>query len=241
MLARSGIAKLTLIDFDQVTLSSTNRHATATLRDVGISKVQAIANFLGDACPNCEVIIKNEMFNEKSASLLLDECQHDFIVDAIDDITTKAYLVKSCIDRNIRCISSMGAACKADPTRLHIGSLKSATKDPLCTKLRWALKKLSVDVNSETLQIIYSSEKVVTKLAELTAEQAAAPTEFGNVDHMRLRVLPVLGTMPAIMGQAIASFVLCEVAGKSFTPTAGERLGKAVSFSSFWGIVLFEM
>ena len=65
------------------------------------------------------------MFNTESAPRVLDDLGRvDFVVDAIDDIPTKAQLVKACIGRNIPFLSSMGAACKADPTRLHIGDLR---------------------------------------------------------------------------------------------------------------------
>jgi tRNA threonylcarbamoyladenosine dehydratase len=85
------------------------------------------------------------MFTKDSASRLLDKFgKIDFVVDAIDDLPTKAFLIKSCVDRNIQFLSSMGAACKADPTRMHIGDIRSATKDPLSTKLRWHLRKLKV-------------------------------------------------------------------------------------------------
>ena len=61
---------------------------------------------------------------------------------------------------------SMGAACKADPTRLHIGDLRSATKDAIATKLRWHLKKLKVSIDDPLIRILYSSEKVTAELGE---------------------------------------------------------------------------
>jgi len=228
LLGRSGVEKLILMDFDQVTLSSTNRHATATLRDVGTPKVAAVKKFLADCAPNCEVVTVNEMFNAESAGVLDGHGEISFVVDAIDDIPTKAQLVKACIDRKIPFLSSMGAACKADPTRLHIGDLRSATKDAIATKLRWHLKKLKVSIDDPLIRILYSSEKVTAQLAPLTEEQKANPKAFGAVDNMRIRVLPVVGTMPALMGMAISSFVLCEIGGKPFAPTAAERLGKSV-------------
>jgi tRNA A37 threonylcarbamoyladenosine dehydratase len=229
MIARSGVGRLILIDFDQVTLSSTNRHATATLADVGIPKVQSVANLLKKVTPNCEVIALAEMFTAESAAAQLDGYgKIAFVVDAIDDVPTKAHLIKSCVDRNVPFISSMGAACKSDPTRLHIGDLRSCIKDPLCTKLRWYLNKMNVDPNHELIKILFSSEKPTAKLATLSAEQISNPGEFGSVDNMRIRVLPVLGTMPAIMGQACASFVVCEIGGKAFAPVEAERLGKQI-------------
>ena len=77
------------------------------------------------------------------------------------------------MDRGVRVLSSLGAGGKADPTRLHIGDLRSVTKDPMCTKLRWHLRKLGVDIDSDLIRILYSSEKVVAGLSELTPEQQA--------------------------------------------------------------------
>ncbi|GMI36337.1 hypothetical protein TeGR_g10105, partial [Tetraparma gracilis] len=229
MLARSGAGRLVLVDFDQVTLSSTNRHAVATLGDVGRAKVAATKSFLQKAAPNCEVVALAEMFTGESAAGIMDgRGKVHFVVDAIDDVPTKAELVRCCVARGLPLISSMGAACKSDPTRLHIGDLRSVSKDPLCTKLRWHLKKLGVDPDSPLLRILYSSEKQTAALAGLTREQRESPGEFGSVDNMRLRVLPVLGTMPAIMGQAAAAYVACELAGKPFRPVEAERLGKQV-------------
>ena len=234
MLARAGITDLLrLIDFDQVTLSSLNRHAVATLDDVGIPKVEAMRRFFQRVCPKCNVDARVAMYTQEQEVELLGDQKFDFIVDAIDDIATKASLLAYCIKTNTRVISCMGAGGKSDVTRLHIGDLRSASRDPLAAKLRWFLKKMKVDIDcnmfAELVDIVYSSEKTVVPLAELTDEQkAGTPGEFGTVDNMRVRVLPVLGTMPATMGQAQAAYVLCELGGKPFSPIAGERTGKNV-------------
>jgi hypothetical protein len=131
----------------------------------------------------------------------------------------------------------MGAGGKADVTRLHISDCRTAAKDPLATKLRQSLKKLIPDDDPNDsflddiakLAIIYSSEKPVVKLADFTQEQQEAGVHhFGAVDGMRIRVLPVLGTMPAIMGQSLAAMALTEIGGKPFQPVPGERLGRNV-------------
>merc|ERR1711976_964956 len=66
----------------------------------------------------------------------------DIIIDAIDDVPTKAKLIAHCVRNNIRVISCMGAGGKSDMTRLHISDLKNASRDPLATKLRQTLRKL---------------------------------------------------------------------------------------------------
>lgn len=83
--------------------------------------------------------------------------------------------------------------------------------------------------DSEQLAVVWSSEKTVAKLADFTDEQKADGVHnFGAVDGMRIRVLPVLGTMPAVMGQTLAAMALCKLGGKPFTPVTGERVGRGV-------------
>lgn len=159
------------------------------------------------------------------------------VVDAIDDVPTKAKLLAYCIRNKIRVISCMGAGGKSDMTRLHISDLRSASRDPLASKLRQMLKKelkafsptTSYMDDMEQVAVIYSSEKTVVKLVDFTEQQIKEGVHhFGAVDGMRIRVLPVLGTMPAIMGQSCAAMALCEIGKQPFSPMAGERVGRNV-------------
>lgn len=99
-----------------------------------------------------------------------------------------------------------------------------AVGDPLATKIRYFLKKKGV--SSSEITTIFSSEKSVCKLLPLDAEQAQNPEEFGNVENFRIRVIPVLGTMPALFGQSMAAYVLCDLAGKKINPEAVARLSR---------------
>jgi len=243
MLARSGVGYLRFIDFDQVTLSSLNRHACATLEDVGTPKVLAMQRFLEKICPDrnfLHIDSRVQMYtgNASKDGDLLDG-EWDLIIDCIDDIPTKVNLLVHCVKNGIRVISCMGAGGKSDFTRLHVSDLRSATRDPLASKLRTSLKrKLKNDDtikdesyldDTDKISIIYSSEKTVVKLADFTEEQKEeGVSNFGAIDGMRVRVLPVLGTMPAIMGQSLAALTLCELGKKPFSPVAGERIGRNV-------------
>jgi len=205
-LARSGVKHLRLIDMDMVTLSSLNRHACATLKDVGIPKVEAVKKTIEEICGGevyCQIDTRCEMYTGERNHLLdwvdsikgTKQKNWDFIVDAIDDIPTKTALLAECYRRNIRVVTCMGAGGKSDPTRLHIGDLNSASRDPLAAKLRYGLKKIDPAIaTSENVSAIFSSEKVVAKLADFTEEQKQQGIEnFGAIDGMRVRVLPVLG------------------------------------------------
>ena len=242
-LARSGLGALRIVDFDQVSLSSLNRHACATLGDVGRPKVTVLQHYLRAICPDPQYLqldAINEMYTvDQGAARILDTTatngtkpSFDIVIDAIDDIPTKAQLIADCWQRSIRVVSCMGAGGKSDVTRLHVSDLRGAAKDPLATKLRHYLKKLLpasepyLD-DMERLAILYSSEKTVVGLADFTAHQKAAGIQhFGAVDGMRIRIVPVLATMPAVMGQALAAVALTELGGKPFQAVPGERIGR---------------
>ncbi|CAM9687135.1 unnamed protein product [Chrysoparadoxa australica] len=221
-LVRSGVRRIRLVDFDQVSLSSLNRHAVACWADVGLPKAEVMKARLLEIVPNAIIDARVAMYTESQAEEVL-EGHPAYVLDCIDDMNSKTSLVVECAMRSIKVISSMGAACKADPTRLHITSLRDAARDPLAAKLKWRLKQFKV-VDPEDVLCIYSSELPMMGLLPLSEEQEAKPHDFGAVDFFRIRVLPVLGTVPANFGLAMATWVLCQLGGKPFTPTVSSKV-----------------
>jgi len=289
MLARGGVGFLRMVDFDQVTLSSLNRHAVATLDDVGTPKATCLERYLRRICPSNFVWLEAvvEMYTAETGDRILElppaadgdgDGGWDLVVDAIDDVPTKAVLVSDCLERRIPVLSCMGAGGKSDFTRLHLSELRTAARDPLASKLRQELKKRmslatanqrrenavpaastadssatknngdkktksNVDDDAGTvdnaddsylddmdrLSVLYSSEKTVVKLADFTEQQREEGVhQFGAIDGMRIRIVPVLGTTPAIFGQALAATALTRIGGKPFQPVTGERVGRNV-------------
>ncbi|KAH6625690.1 hypothetical protein C7974DRAFT_205620 [Boeremia exigua] len=217
-LARSGCSKLRLIDFDQVTLSSLNRHALATLADVGTPKVHCIRRHLEKITPWTHFECLNALFSGQSAPTQLAPLNGqapDFVIDAIDNIDSKVALLHYCNTNSIPVISSMGAGCKSDPTRLFIGDISTSTDDPLSKSTRRKLRLLGV---SSGIPVVYSTERPGPGKAEL---QPLKQEEFekGNVGELgvladfRVRILPVLGTMPAIFGLSVANHVILRLTG----------------------------
>jgi len=218
-LARMGVRRLRVIDFDNVTLSSLNRHAVAGREDVGTPKVAALKRHINRFAPFCAVDARNVMFTEETSNMLLSG-NPDYVVDCIDDMNTKIDLLKYCVKHDIRVISSMAAGARSDPTRLHFGSLSDVVRDPLASKLRWQLRRNSKpeDVPKyEKLEVLYSSEQTLIKLLPLDAEVAGEdPSSLGTVANFRVRVMPVLGTEPALFGIALAARVLTNLAETPF-------------------------
>jgi tRNA A37 threonylcarbamoyladenosine dehydratase len=217
-LARSGCSKLRLIDFDQVTLSSLNRHAVATLADVGTPKVHCIRRRLEQITPWTHFECRNELFGEQSAATQLAPLngqKPDYVIDAIDNIDSKVALLAYCHKNNLKVISSMGAGCKSDPTKIFIGDISTSTDDPLSKSTR---RKLRLKGVKDGIPVVFSTERPGPGKAEL---QPLSDAEFakGNVGELgvladfRVRILPVLGTMPAIFGLAVANHVILSLTG----------------------------
>ncbi|KAH7161278.1 hypothetical protein EDB81DRAFT_338802 [Dactylonectria macrodidyma] len=234
-LARSGVSKLRLIDFDQVTLSSLNRHAVATLADVGISKVQCLRRRLVAIAPWVQFDLKQEKFDEDQAERLLSPWEYDdedeepeepdFIIDAIDNIDTKVALLKYCHENDLPVISSMGAGCKSDPTRIIVGDIGTSTDDGLSRATRRRLKLLGI---TSGIPAVYSNEKAGEGKAELLplADEEFQKGSVGDLAPMssfRVRILPVLGTMPAIFGLTVANHVILSITGypQDYLPAKG--------------------
>ncbi|KAJ6257575.1 tRNA threonylcarbamoyladenosine dehydratase [Drechslerella dactyloides] len=213
MLVRSGIGRVRLIDFDQVTLSSLNRHAVATLEDVGTPKVLAMKKRLEAVAPWVEIETYVEMWTEKDAARLLDG-EPDWVIDAIDNIDTKVDLLAYCHNRDIPVISSMGAGCKSDPTRICVGDISETTEDPLSKATRRMLRQRGIATG---IPVVYSTEKPGPGKAQLlpvpdNEHEKGDVRELGVLENFRVRILPVLGTMPATFGLAAANHVLCKLA-----------------------------
>ncbi|KAI8149507.1 hypothetical protein BJV82DRAFT_662804 [Fennellomyces sp. T-0311] len=209
MLLRAGVKKIRIVDFDQVTLSSLNRHAVATLDDVGTPKVKAIKKHFGRIAPFVEVDSRIDLFTKETADELLSGSP-DYIVDAIDNIDTKLDLIKYCYDRQLKVISSMGAGAKADPSRVQIADISETLEDQLARAVRRKLKKMGVEFG---IPVVYSAEKPHhVKLLPLEEERVQEADDFAALPDFRSRILPVLGTIPSMFGMAIASFVILKLA-----------------------------
>ena len=143
MLLRSGVSKLRLIDFDQVSLSSLNRHACATLEDVGRPKVVCCAEKFAQIAPWAKLEAWVELFRGDEAERLLGG-NPTYVVDAIDNIDTKVDLLRFCAERKIKVISSMGAGAKSDPSRVQISDISVTSEDPLARSVRRRLRALGL-------------------------------------------------------------------------------------------------
>ena len=137
-LARSGVGNIIIQDFDTVEESNINRQIVANYNTIGLSKVDVLYNQIKEINPNCNVIKLNSFFDKDNLDLF--SYNIDYVIDAIDSFDSKCFLIKSCKDRKIKFISSMGAAKKIDPSKVEITRLQKTSYDPLAKKLRNVFK-----------------------------------------------------------------------------------------------------
>ncbi len=184
-LARNGIGKFIIQDFDIVEESNINRQVIANYSTIGIAKTTLVFEEIKKINPNAEVIVLTERFDEKSS---LFENKFDFLVDAIDDVDSKVLLIKRTIEEKIAFISAMGAAKKLDPTKIVITELAKTTYDPLAKTLRKKLRDLKIN------------EKV---MVASSTEQAKEGIELGSY-------MPVTATMGLYLADYVIKFIIKE-------------------------------
>ncbi|PLW22862.1 hypothetical protein PCASD_16218 [Puccinia coronata f. sp. avenae] len=219
-LVRSGVGRIRLIDFDQVTLSSLNRHATATREDVGIAKVTSCQKFYAKIAPWLHIEAVVEQFTLDDAPRLL-EGNPDWVLDCIDNITTKVDLLTYCKKNDLKVFSALGAASKADPSRIQIADISMTFEDPLARSVRRRLRQNGI---IDGIPVVYSTEKPNenVRLLPLPEEefQKGNVGELSALADFRVRILPVLGPLPSMFGQAMAAHTITQLANFPTQPLA---------------------
>ena len=186
-LARSGIGKLILVDFDVVKESNINRQIFALQSTLYQEKAVVARNRIRDISPDIQVEILPVLVNADTIDEVLDR-RIDFVIDAIDTLNPKTILIEQLLARGIPFISSMGAALKTDASKIAIVPMKKTIHCPLAFFVRKRLRKRGVDL---TFPVVYSSEDVSQKLHLEMPDQPE--NETGRVRHN-------MGSLPTITG-----------------------------------------
>ena len=141
-LARSGVGKLTLIDFDEICVTNSNRQLHTLKDSYGRSKCEVMAERCRLINPRIEVLCRELFYGaETSSELLPEDFRPDFVVDAIDNITAKCHLLDTCRRRDLAVVTSMGAAAKMDPTQIRVADIKDTYNDPFARDIRAILRR----------------------------------------------------------------------------------------------------
>lgn len=188
-LVRSGLGKIILVDYDIIDITNINRQIHATTSTVGLPKVDVMKARLLDINPDLDIVTFNEKYNDENREKLISK-DYDYVVDAIDMVTSKLDLIETCKKLNIPIISSMGAGNKLDPTMLTVGDIYSTHTCPLAKVMRNELRKRNID----SLKVVWSKEKPMKVNLEKEDKRKAIP---GSVAFV-----------PSVAGLIIASEVI---------------------------------
>jgi len=152
-LARAGVGKLTIVDFDKVSTSNINRQIIALHSTVGQNKAKLFETRLKDINPEIELKVIDDFY---TGEVLSDGI--DFAADAIDTLRSKISLLENCVRKNIPVISSMGAGNRIDPTQLYISNISEIENKnaPFVSNCIYQLKKLGIE---KGITVVASREK----------------------------------------------------------------------------------
>lgn len=206
-LIRNGIGHLTLVDSDTVHITNCNRQLMATTKTVGMSKVHVLRDRLFEINPEADIVPIQTLFTPDNALDFHLE-QYDYIIDCIDSLKDKAYLIKyAChlvhANRNITFMSSMGAALRIDPTMIRVAEFWKVKGDALARALRNRFKR-GKDFPESKFLCVYSEElpmqnKVVGELSE------------DDVIHHKVQANGSLSHVTAIFGMTLAGLVIKKI------------------------------
>lgn len=157
-LARAGVGKLTIVDFDTVSQSNINRQIIALNSTVGQKKTTLFESRLKDINPNIQLNVIDDFYNDKEVIFDFKTQKYDYVADAIDTMRSKIHLLETCYKNNIPVISSMGAGNRVDPTQLYISDLKDIENKnaPFVSNVIYQLKKLGI---TDGITFVSSREK----------------------------------------------------------------------------------
>jgi tRNA A37 threonylcarbamoyladenosine dehydratase len=139
-LARSGVGKISLVDFDEICITNANRQIHALQGLVGKKKAEVMAERLRKINPQAEILARPQFYNKDSSEALLAD-RPDFIIDAIDNLTAKCHLIGRARDLQIPLISSTGSAARLDPLQVQIADLADTHTDPMAQQVRKILRQ----------------------------------------------------------------------------------------------------
>ena len=194
MLCRAGVGTLTLVDADTVQPSNINRQLPAMHSTIGRTKVEVLAEHYRDINPEIQLHVLAEYLKDERIPQLLDADKYDFIVDAIDTVAPKCYLISNALKRRIPIVCSMGAGAKTDITQVRFADVWDTYHCGLSKAVRKRLQKMGI---RHKVPVVFSTEQADPDAVLLVEGEQNKKSTTGTVSYM-----------PAVFGCYLAQYVL---------------------------------
>lgn len=203
-LCRAGVGEMTIVDGDAYHASNINRQLGALHSTLGESKTEVMTRRLKDINPDVVLHPIDEFIRDDRMVELLKTHSYDFVVDAIDTLSPKIFLIYHCVQLGLPIVSSMGAGGKTDPTKITIADLSKSYNCKLAYHLRKRLRKLGV---KKGVQVVFSAEKMDDQAVVVDNPGPNKKSTVGTISYM-----------PPLFGGFMASVVL-----RNFLATVNEQ------------------
>lgn len=193
-IARAGIGNLTIVDGDIVDVSNKNRQLPALNSTVGLKKAQVMADRILDINPEINLrVIDSFQRPEHTMQLVADE-KFDYVMDCIDSVTPKVYLIKTCMENQQRLISSMGAGGKTDASKVSVTDIAKTYNCPFARNVRKRLHRHGV---YKGFKAVFNEELINRDAVKLTDGSNFKKSFYGTISFM-----------PALFGLRMAAEVI---------------------------------
>lgn len=194
MICRAGVGEMTIVDADIVQLSNINRQLPALHSTVGMPKARVLAERFKDINPDIRLNVYPVYLKDDKIPALLDGGHYDFIIDAIDTVAPKCYLIYHALLRKIKIISSMGAGAKRDITQIRFADLWETYHCGLSKAVRKRLQKMGM---KRPLPVVFSTEQADERAIVLVEGEENKKSTAGTISYM-----------PAVFGCYLAEYVI---------------------------------
>ena len=193
-MARAGIGNITVVDSDTVDISNINRQLIADDTTIGNFKTDVMKKRLLNINPEIKVTTYNTFVSKENIDQF-DFLHYNYVIDAIDTVTSKLLIIEKAYENKLNIISSMGTANKMDPLMLKVDDIYSTYECPLAKVIRRELKKRLI----KHLKVVYSTEKPIYKAK--------------NQDINGKKINASISFVPSVAGLIIASQVIKGILG----------------------------
>lgn len=198
-LARAGIGSMTIVDGDKVHETNRNRQLIALCSTEGLVKAEVTANRLKDINPDIKLTVIPEYIKDQRMIDILEQ-GYDYVIDAIDTLSPKVYLIYHTVRLGIPLISSMGSGGKFDPSQIKVCDISETYNCKLAYYMRKRLHKLGI---WEGFKAVYSPEVVSREAVALLEGEFNKKSTVGTISYM-----------PAMFGCYCAAEVIKDLMSK---------------------------
>ena len=195
-LCRAGIGEMTIIDGDRVEVTNKNRQLPALDSNIGKAKAEVMAARFRDINPDIQLHVINDFIKDDRMIDILEMAKYDYVVDAIDTLAPKIFLIYHSLQKGYRVVSSMGAGGKMDPEQIRIADISKSYNCNLARMLRKRLHKLGV---YKGVKVVFSPEEVDPE-AVVLSESENKKSNVGTISYM-----------PPLFGCFCASVVIRDI------------------------------